>query len=121
MLAQTRAALDKRITRSIPVAGSLPLDKYQPGKPLGDAEQIDQRMLSICDYRCLYALGASNGVQIQINNDNDPCCFAGSGALEYEKEVQDKVKNGGIFTVVIDQNDRHSYGEKALLYVQGLL
>ena len=115
------AALDERITRSIPVAGSLPLDQYEPGKPLGDAEQVDQRMLSICDYRCLYALGASNGIQIQINNSHDPCCFAGNAPLLYESDVQKHVTSNGIFKTVIDDNDEHSYGEKALKYVQGRL
>jgi hypothetical protein len=98
------AALDPRVTRSFPVAGSLPLylrnaipvpaDELQGQEgaswmqsiapliayqcpDLGDEEQWISSLYSIAGYPDLYVLG-SYGVgrsQIQILNRNDNCCF----------------------------------------------
>lgn len=92
------AAVDPRIVRSFPVAGSIPLhlrgtvtSPSTPGNSflgvtagssnecnnLGDEEQYFPDLYSIAGYLDLYVLG-SYGVgreQVQILNRNDSCCF----------------------------------------------
>lgn len=65
------AAMDDRIAKSYPVAGSLPLDLYVAG---GDWEQF--QLPSVMPYRELYALAEH---QLAIQNEFDPCCFWGRG------------------------------------------
>lgn len=92
------AALDPRIVRSFPVAGSIPLylrgtvsSQPSPGisflgvsansgnqcNNLGDEEQNFPDLYSIAGYPDLYVLGSygSGREQVQILNRNDSCCF----------------------------------------------
>jgi hypothetical protein len=68
------AALDSRIQKSFPTAGSLPLNYPLFGSSgFRDWEQLLPG-LSI-DYTELYVLAASNGLCKQILHDQDDCCF----------------------------------------------
>ena len=79
------AALDPRISASYPVAGSLPFPlRYQT---VGDWEQTLPALYEIADYLDLYVLGSigRGRSQLQILNEQDPCCFAGQGYTLYER------------------------------------
>src|ERR1041385_7687309 len=80
------AAIDPRIRKSFPVAGSIPLylysDHYQT-----DAEQSRPELYSLAGYPDLYVLGSS-GIgrkQVQILNHSDSCCF---GSLQHDAGVR---------------------------------
>jgi hypothetical protein len=68
------AAIDPRIEKSFPIAGSLPL--IYPLYLSSGFRDWEQRLpgLSI-DYTELYVLAASNGLCKQILHDEDDCCF----------------------------------------------
>ncbi len=70
------AAIDPRITRSIPVAGSIPLYLRGHSYP-DDREQYIQSFYAVAGYKDLYVLGADtpNRSQLQILNRFDNCCF----------------------------------------------
>jgi dienelactone hydrolase len=70
------AAIDPRIVKSIPVAGTLPL--YLRGAHYNhDLEQYVASLYRVAGYQDLYVLGAAgNGrLQLQILNRYDDCCF----------------------------------------------
>jgi hypothetical protein len=105
------SALDTRIKKSVPVAGSWPKYlRYAPGNQnsIGDYEQT-LPALSL-EYLDLYALAASNQrMQLQVFNSNDPCCFAGNAALDYLDEMQTAATAlGGQFGITIVTNSTHS-------------
>jgi hypothetical protein len=122
------AAIDQRITRSYPVAGTLPLhlraDKNrsntaQRGADWGDYEQTIPELNSVANYLDLYILGSfgENRKQLQILNKNDPCCFAGEAFRTYEGMVNDRVRalGSGMFAVYLDtSNKMHSISRATL-------
>ena len=77
------AALDPRIARSYPVAGTLPL-YLESG---GDYEQTHPGLYALANYPELYVLGTYEGErrQIQVLNRYDPCCFGGTEYVLYEE------------------------------------
>ena len=112
------AAIDPRIKRSFPVAGSLPLWLRRDNIDLGDFEQIYLPLYSIANYEELYLLGGygAGRSQLQIFNEVDPCCFQGDGRhLLYEGVIQKRLKElgEGSFNVLIDKgHDQHSISSK---------
>lgn len=95
------AAIDTRITRSYPTAGSFPF-YLRPGPPIdstGDWEQggIDGATVpgfyAITSFGDLYVMGAvgRRRGQLQILNRFDACCFAGVGARSYAPVVSHRV------------------------------
>lgn len=118
------AALDPRITLSVPVAGSLPL-ALRSGWSIGDAEQTDPQFYALVGYVDLYILGAvgAGRRQVQVLNRHDDCCFgehpvefntAQVGASyddalrSYERAVRSKMQGmemsgGGSFSLEIDE------------------
>lgn len=104
------AAIDERITKSFPVAGSWPFYlRQQSGNPnsIGDFEQ--QLPGLTADYIDLYAAATSSGrSQHQIFNSNDPCCFAGYAALDYLETVRGMTECEGEFDITIVQNNQHT-------------
>ncbi|MEU9593166.1 hypothetical protein AB0D84_26060 [Streptomyces sp. NPDC048193] len=94
-------ALDPRITRSYPTAGSLPFFlRSAPPKPsptTGDWEQrLDRHPVfyGICDFPDLYALASvgRHRRQMQILNRFDACCFNGVGHRSYEPVVRQRIQ-----------------------------
>lgn len=122
------AALDPRITRSYPVAGSLPLHLREDKKrsntahraaDWGDYEQTIPELYSIANYLELYILSSfgEHRKQLQILNKYDPCCLAGESFRTYEGVVNERVHSlgGGSFAVYLDtQNREHSISNDAL-------
>lgn len=107
------AAIDPRIKLSIPVAGSLPWHLRQANS-IGDWEQA--KVLDVCDYPALYALGCDSVGRRQraIHNRYDSCCFARDGSngaygANYATNVAGVVNAvasvyGGEFSFVEDQS-----------------
>jgi hypothetical protein len=123
------AALDPRITRSYPAAGSLPLHLREDRKrsntahraaDWGDYEQTIPELYSIANYLDLYILSSfgEHRKQLQILNKYDPCCLAGESFKTYDSIVNDRVRSlglGGAFAVYLDTKNReHSISSNAL-------
>lgn len=117
------AAIDRRIERSYPVAGSFPfyLREQQP-KSVGDFEQsLPGLNLGYLD---LYLLASSAGrKQLQVFNLHDPCCFSGTLPLTYRDFIADQAEAlGGAFDLVIDDHSAHETSDRMLnLIVAGAL
>ena len=109
------AALEPRIVRSYPVAGSLPL-VFGSGR---DYEQTHHGLYALANYLELYVLGTYGETrrQIQVLNRYDPCCFGGTEYVLYEEQVSrtaQRVGNGS-FSVFLDETHReHKISEAAL-------
>ena len=105
------SAMDTRITKSFPVAGSWPKYlRYASGNvnSIGDYEQTLPGLTA--SYLDLYTMASDNGrTQHQIFNDQDPCCFDGYDSLDYLDEVQYASTNvGGTFDMTIVVNNQHT-------------
>lgn len=115
------SALDTRITRSISIAGSLPL-YLRSGASIGDLEQTIPEFYSIAGYPDLYVMASdgSGRKQTQILNRNDWCCFSqvhhdpekvgGATFDEAIRELEGNVRatllslgNKDLFTIEIDE------------------
>lgn len=113
------AALDSRIARSYPVAGSYPqyIVRQLPMTYAPDAEQTDAAIYSNIDYLDFYAIAGMNH-QLQIYNYNDACCFQGDYSKQYEGAVANVVQpTGGDFFVFVDDNDQHSISDRSFTLV----
>lgn len=117
------SALDTRISKSVPVAGSWPeYLRYASTNPntIGDYEQqLPGLELSYLD---LYTLAtAGQRTQLQVFNSNDPCCFAGSAPLDYLDKVQTAATAlGGQFNTLIVSNSQHSVHASVFDDIAGL-
>lgn len=105
------AAIDPRVQKSYPVAGSHPVylltNSLKEDYSLGaDYEQLVPGLYNIANYLELYVLGSSGSGrnQIQILNKYDTCCYMGTGHLTYRDEVRDKIEElgEGNFGVFLD-------------------
>ncbi len=94
------SALDTRVTKSFPIAGSLPLGLRESSNTsdYGDWEQrlhgltVDRN--APLDYPDLYLMAASDlRTQVQINNTVDPCCFYGTRHLAYAPQLSSLTSN----------------------------
>lgn len=123
------AALDPRITRSYPTAGTLPLhlredrrrtNSAQRPADWGDYEQTIPELHAIANYLDLYILSSvgEHRKQLQILNKYDPCCLGGDAFKAYEGAVNERVKSlnsGGAFAVYLDTKNRtHSISSDAM-------
>lgn len=102
------SALDPRIRRSYPIAGSLP---FPLRTHYTDAPDYEQQLPGLAaDYLDLYLMAVSDGrQQLQVFNSEDPCCFAGTKALVYRDAVSKRATAlGGEFDMVIAGNNQHS-------------
>ena len=91
------AALDSRVQRSYPVAGSAPNYLRVGYEGLGDAEQDEPGFYRIANYEELYVMGAhgENRAQLQILNRYDACCFYGLRHTNWVAKVRSKVEQLG--------------------------
>jgi hypothetical protein len=125
------AAIDPRVTRSYPVAGSLPF--YLRGaapnavSSTGDWEQRRASLpgfYGIAGYLDLYVMAAAGPGrrQLQILNRFDPCCFSGVGHRGYAPAVTQRAAliDDGHWDLLEDAtHDRHtisSYALSVILY-----
>ncbi len=112
------SAIDPRIVKSFPVAGTLPLslrgDHYNH-----DLEQYVPALYQVASYKDLYVLGAAgNGrLQLQILNRYDNCCFGEKqhtvgpppfleAIRQYQHDVQNTLAQlkTGTFALHLDQS-----------------
>lgn len=115
------AAIDERISRSYPVADTLPIDLREP-RDWGDYEQTLPALYRIATYPELYILGSfgEGRGQLQVLNKYDPCCFAGERHRGYEKAVQSRLAllGSGSFAVLLDDtHDKHEISLYALQHI----
>lgn len=120
------AAIDPRITRSYPTAGTLPF-YLRPAAPnvtssVGDWEQRKDTLpgfYGIAGYLDLYVMAATGPGrrQIQILNRFDPCCFSGVGHRGYAPAVRHRtaVIDHDAWDIVEDAtHDQHAISPYAL-------
>jgi hypothetical protein len=122
------AAVDVRISRSFPVAGSYPLYlRSSSPRDWGDWEQTTPELYRVAGYLDLYLLGAAGEgrEQLQILNAYDPCCFAGDGWQTYRRAVHARVLmlgTGGAFDVWSDAtHHEHAISDAALQHILAAL
>jgi pimeloyl-ACP methyl ester carboxylesterase len=109
------AAIDPRVTRSYPTAGSLPeyLHAAPPGSQ-GDFEQepaTSPGFYAIVSYLDLYAMGATGYPrrgQLQILNRFDACCFMGVGHRSYVAALKQRVAVIGEGTWDMQEDATHN-------------
>jgi hypothetical protein len=120
------AAIDPRVTRSYPVAGSLPF--YLRGaapnvaSSTGDWEQRRDTLpgfYGVAGYLDLYVMAAAGPGrrQLQILNRFDPCCFSGVGHRSYAPAVTQRAAliGGGGWDLLEDAtHDEHIISPYAL-------
>ena len=114
------SALDERIQKSYPVAGSLPMFIRSVDEEDGDYEQFNPDILNHANYLELYVMGTSNGrKRIQVLNRYDDCCFDGTAYKAYEKIVKNKASSlGGNFKVILDEGPVvHEFSKLARKFV----
>lgn len=103
------AAVDPRIGKSFPVAGTFPMYLRSNSKrDWGDFEQTAPVIYNATNYLELYVLGSlgPNRGQLQIVNQYDPCCFAGTKWETYRDVVKAHVQvlGGGDFDLFFDDS-----------------
>lgn len=122
------AAVDPRITRSYPVAGTLPLHLREDRKrsntahrssDWGDYEQTIPELHRLTNYLELYVLGSygPHRKQLQILNKYDPCCLAGDASKTYEGAVNQRVHTlgSGEFAVYLNTATKlHEFSNQTL-------
>lgn len=117
------SALDPRIEKSYPVAGSVPMYlRFNNLKNMGDYEQMLPELYGITSYLDLYIMASygDNREQLQIFNKYDPCCFSGTGYTTYEHHVKNSINKlgKGDFQVFLDtNNEKHSISEESLTLI----
>jgi hypothetical protein len=117
------AALETRILKSYPVAGSLPFylrsRDVHNNSTFGDYEQYIPELYRIANYIDLYVMGSFGNKrnQLQILNQFDSCCFSGTGYTTYVNLIKEKMGRlgKGKFDVFLDSSHReHKISETAL-------
>ena len=113
------AALDDRISKSFPVAGSLPIFLRMESKDIGDYEQTHEKFYRIANYLELYILGSygENRKQFQFFNKFDPCCFSGTLSNTYSDFIKNRLSElgSGEFDTYIDESNKtHTISKKIL-------
>ena len=105
------AAVDPRIAKSFPVAGSYPI-YLRSGTPenWGDWEQTEPRVYNQVNYLELYVLGSfgEGREQLQVVNQYDSCCLRGLRWQTYRDVVTERVEQlgAGRFDVLLDGTHR---------------
>ncbi|HAC63598.1 MAG TPA: hypothetical protein DCF68_08675, partial [Cyanothece sp. UBA12306] len=104
------AAIDTRIDKSFPVAGSYPL-YLRDETDWGDYEQHVREIYNTANYLELYILGSYgvNRKQLQITNQYDPCCFSGTRWESYKDIVRERVNQlgSGEYDLFMDSTSRN--------------
>lgn len=113
------AALDVRIARSYPAAGSVPEVLRGRWLDWGDFEQQTPELARAANALELYVLGAHGPGrrQLQVLNQFDNCCFYGLRHQFYEPHVRARLAalGGGDFSVLLDNTHRqHTLSDFAL-------
>jgi hypothetical protein len=104
------AAVDTKISRSFPVAGSYPIYlRSNSPRDWGDYEQNNPDLYKNVNYLELYILGSAgkNRRQTQIINQFDSCCFAGIKWETYKDAVISRLHQLGMgeFDLFMDDSN----------------
>jgi hypothetical protein len=113
------AAVDPRISKSYPVAGTLPIYLRSIQNDFGDYEQNFPELYRVVNYLDLYILGSygDGRKQLQILNKYDSCCFAGEGYKTYDsslKKVVSRLGKGEFDVYLDDSHKEHKISDNAL-------
>lgn len=114
------AAVDIRIQKSFPVAGSYPIYlRSGSTRDWGDYEQTTPEIYRIVNYLEMYILGSHgiNRKQVQVINQYDECCFAGLKWKTYKDIVTNRVHElgDGEFDLFLDSTHKdHKVSNAAL-------
>lgn len=114
------AAVDERIRHSFPVAGSYPLYlRSRSARDWGDYEQNLPELYRTVNYPEMYVLGAhgEGRQQLQIINQFDRCCFAGTKWETYRDVVRNRVEElgAGRFDLFMDSSHHdHRFSDVAM-------
>jgi hypothetical protein len=114
------AAIDTRIEKSFPVAGSYPIYlRSNSQRDWGDYEQTVPEMHRVVNDLELYILG-SYGLhrkQLQVINQYDACCFAGTKWETYKEIVRERVHELGTgeFDLFLDTTHREHLISEAVM------
>ena len=116
-------ALDERIGLAMPVAGSLPCDFHHTA---WDFEQwCDNKWAMVANYTALYVFGGlePNKTMVQINHEQDPCCFHGCSRHEriraYNAFVRGQI--GGRFATCVTTGNAHEVNVRDRVVIGSLL
>ena len=104
------AAIDARIEKSFPVAGTYPIYlRSECKRDWGDYEQTEPGLYRIANYPELYIMGAfgKGRKQFQLLNKYDSCCFAGPKYQLYADVIKSKIKELGLGEFDIYSDDSH--------------
>jgi len=120
------SAIDPRIQRSYPVAGSWPIylrarDEHNTNS-WGDYEQYVPEVYRVANYLELYIMGAygKGRGQLQILNEFDACCFGGRGFTSYKDVIKTRVQElgQGSYDLFLDSSHhQHKISDVALKVV----
>lgn len=103
------AAIDTRIDKSFPVAGSYPI-YLRENRDWGDFEQTVPEVYNTVNYLELYILGSygSHRKQLQVINQYDTCCFGGTKWTTYTDIVKKRVRKlgSGEFNLFMDSSHK---------------
>jgi len=113
------SAIDERISKSFPVAGTYPIFLRTDPQNFGDYEQTLPELYRTVNYLELYTMGSygEGRSQLQIFNKYDPCCFSGNNHVHYEEIIKKKIDelNHGKFAIFSDDTHRkHQISENSL-------
>lgn len=103
------AAVDVRIAKSFPVAGSYPIYlRTNSKRDWGDYEQVDPELYRTVNYLELYMLGShgKHRKQLQVINKYDSCCFGGTKWQTYKDIVRSRINElgAGEFDLFLDDS-----------------
>lgn len=103
------AAIETRIERSYPIAGTYPNYLRTGQEVMEVGPPYYPQLLAVANQLDLYVLGAAGPgrSQLQIFNRYDRCCFNGVRGKVYEDAVRDAVARtpaGGAFAVLLDES-----------------
>lgn len=117
------AAVDTRIEKSFPVAGSYPIYlRSNSQRDWGDYEQTVPEIYTVVNYLELYILGSygTGRKQVQVINQYDSCCFAGTKWETYKDIVIARVQSleAGEFDLFVDDSHyQHTISSLAMNYI----
>ena len=113
------SGIDSRISKSFAVSGSLPLPLRYQIQDIGDWEQLQSEIYNIANYLDLYIMSShgENREFVQIFNEYDPCCFAGTLYELYEDEVRSvtsAIGNGKYSTYLDSSHMEHKISDSVM-------
>ena len=116
------SAIDPRISKSFEVNGSIPLPLRSQVQDIGDWEQFHPGIHSIANYLQLYVMSShgENRKFVQIFNEYDPCCFAGTLYELYEDEIRSvtsNIGNGKYNTYLDSSHTEHKISESVIEFI----